>query len=59
MSILVRVDNETFAALGPVTAIGVVNVFNGYPTVSPTQTKLTVQAGQMQINLTFLNPIEV
>ncbi|KAH9079604.1 hypothetical protein EDB83DRAFT_2216395 [Lactarius deliciosus] len=56
--ILVRVDNKTFGFLGPGLdpTISLVNLTNVES--SPTQTLLTAEAGPMQINLTFLNPIE-
>jgi len=52
------VDNVTYSFLGfsdLVTAS--VNLTN--TVISPTQTKLTAEAGPMQFNLTILNPIEV
>ncbi|KAN0137135.1 protein of unknown function (DUF1793) domain containing protein [Lactarius tabidus] len=54
--VLVRVDNITYsvvadAGIGPSPLLADV-------VVSPTQTKLIMEAGSMQINLTFLNPIE-
>ncbi|KAH8980364.1 hypothetical protein EDB86DRAFT_3107620 [Lactarius hatsudake] len=55
--VLVRVDNSTYLFLGNASTVNTtVNLTN--VTVSPTQTKLTAEAGPMQINLTFLNPIE-
>ncbi|KAH9066439.1 hypothetical protein EDB87DRAFT_1828453 [Lactarius vividus] len=56
--VLVRVDNKTFVFLGPEfdPTISLVNLTN--VVISPTQTMLTAEAGFMQINLTFLNPIE-
>ncbi|KAH9013335.1 hypothetical protein EDB84DRAFT_1278273, partial [Lactarius hengduanensis] len=59
---LVRVNNETFLFVGYVfdpqanRPITPVNSTSGV--VSPTQTMFTAEAGPMQINLTFLNPIE-
>ena len=54
----VRVDNITYSFLGLSPSVnGSVNLTN--VVISPTQTKLTVEAGPMQFNLTFLNPIEV
>ncbi|KAH9022174.1 hypothetical protein EDB85DRAFT_1871496 [Lactarius pseudohatsudake] len=53
----VRVDNITYAFLGYSPSVnGTVNLTN--TVITPTQTKLTAQAGPMQFNLTFLNPIE-
>ncbi|KAH9001000.1 hypothetical protein EDB92DRAFT_1788120 [Lactarius akahatsu] len=55
--VLVRVDNITYLFLGNASTVNItVNLTN--VVVSPTQTKLTAEAGPMQINLTFLNPIE-
>ncbi|KAH9021522.1 hypothetical protein EDB85DRAFT_2000582 [Lactarius pseudohatsudake] len=54
----VRVDNITYSFLGGSPRVnGRVNLTN--TVITPTQTKLTAQAGPMQFNLTFLNPIEV
>ena len=58
--VLVRVDNVTYSFLGAALGMGVnstVNLTN--IVVTPTQIVLTAQAGPMQVNLTFLNPIEV
>ncbi|KAH9011942.1 hypothetical protein EDB85DRAFT_1878028, partial [Lactarius pseudohatsudake] len=54
----VRVDNETSMFLGYEfnTTTSLVNLTN--VVISPTQTMLIAEAGPMQINLTFLNPIE-
>jgi hypothetical protein len=54
----VRVDNITYSFLGSS------NIVNGSVNhtsmvITPTQTKLTAEAGPMQFNVTFLNPIEV
>ncbi|KAH9009217.1 hypothetical protein EDB83DRAFT_2300895, partial [Lactarius deliciosus] len=55
--VLVRVDNSTYLFLGNASTVNTtVNLTD--VAVSPTQTKLTAEAGPMQINLTFLNPIE-
>ncbi|KAH9180826.1 hypothetical protein EDB89DRAFT_1877203 [Lactarius sanguifluus] len=55
--VLVRVDNSTYLFLGNAPTVNTnVNLTN--VVISPTQTKLTAEAGPMQINLTFLNPIE-
>ncbi|KAH9007398.1 hypothetical protein EDB84DRAFT_1426288 [Lactarius hengduanensis] len=55
--VLVRVDNITYLFLGNASTVNTtVNLTD--VAVSPTQTKLTADAGPMQINLTFLNPIE-
>jgi hypothetical protein len=59
-SVLVRVDGLTYSFLGaviPSIINGTVNLTSH--TVTPTQTVVTGQAGPMQVNLTFLNPIEV
>jgi hypothetical protein len=54
----VRVDNITYSFQGDSTMVnGSVNLTS--MVISPTQTKLTAEAGPMQFNLTFLNPIEV
>ena len=59
-SVLVRVDGLTYSFLGDVHP----NLYNGTVNftsiaITPTQTAVTAQAGPMQVNLTFLNPIEV
>ena len=59
-SVLVRVDGLTYSFLGDVVG----NLYNFTVnstsiTITPTQTVVTAQAGPMQVNLTFLNPIEV
>ncbi|KAH9173022.1 hypothetical protein EDB89DRAFT_1850635 [Lactarius sanguifluus] len=58
--VLVRVNNETFLFVGyvsePNRTIPLVNLTSGV--ILPTQTMFTAEAGPMQINLTFLNPIE-
>jgi hypothetical protein len=59
-SVLVRVDGLTYSFLGDVLP----NLYNGTVNftsiaITPTQTVVTAQAGPMQVNLTFLNPIEV
>ncbi|KAH9066268.1 hypothetical protein EDB87DRAFT_1554011 [Lactarius vividus] len=56
--VYVRVDNNTFRFLrdgfDPTsTDVNLTNV-----TISPTKTMLTAEAGHMQFNLSFLNPIE-
>ncbi|KAI9434461.1 hypothetical protein H4582DRAFT_779038 [Lactarius indigo] len=57
LPVLVRVDNITYSLLGyPYPVNGTSNLTNTL--ISPTQTKLISQAGPMQFNLTFLNPIE-
>ena len=57
-SVLVRVDSLTYRFLGaPEQPFVDVNVMN--MAVTPTQTVISAQAGPMQVNLTFLNPIEV
>lgn len=58
MPVLVRVDNITYSLLGDPYPISVTSNLTN-TVISPTQTQLTVEAGPMQINLTFLNPIEV
>ncbi|KAH8980366.1 hypothetical protein EDB86DRAFT_569871 [Lactarius hatsudake] len=55
--VLVRVDNSTYLFLGNASTVNTTVNFTNVA-VSPTQTKLTAEAGPMQINLTFLNPIE-
>jgi Domain of unknown function (DUF5127) len=59
-SVLVRVDGLTYSFLGAEGLgflNGTVNLTN--VAVTPTQTVVTARAGAMQVNLTFLNPIEV
>ncbi|KAI0267487.1 hypothetical protein BC834DRAFT_822335, partial [Gloeopeniophorella convolvens] len=56
-SALVRVDGLTYSFLGNVPSVNAtVNLTNTL--VTPTQTVVTAVAGPMQVNLTFLNPIE-
>jgi hypothetical protein len=57
-AVLVRVDNITYSLLGDP---GPINVFSNLTNtvISPTQTQFTAEAGPMQFQLTFLNPIEV
>ena len=58
--VLVRVDNVTYSFLGAALGMGVNNTVNlTNIVVTPSQIVLTAQAGPMQVNLTFLNPIEV
>jgi hypothetical protein len=58
MPVLVRVDNVTYSLLGYPYFINVTsNLTNTI--ITPTQTQLISEAGPMQFNLTFLNPIEV
>ncbi|KAH9079621.1 hypothetical protein EDB83DRAFT_1293814 [Lactarius deliciosus] len=54
-----RVDNKTSTFLGYDSGptISLVNLIN--VVISPTQTMLIAEVEPMQINLTFLNPIEV
>jgi hypothetical protein len=59
-SVLVRIDGLTYSFLGAV----IPSIINGTVndtsiTVTPTQTIVAGRAGPMQVNLTFLNPIEV
>ncbi|KAI9446172.1 hypothetical protein H4582DRAFT_535706 [Lactarius indigo] len=56
--VLVRVDNRTYSFMKFFTTPGTTIVNLTDVVVSPTQTKLIGEAGPMQINLTFLNPIE-
>ncbi|KAH9040317.1 hypothetical protein EDB83DRAFT_2295685 [Lactarius deliciosus] len=60
LTILVRVDNKTFAFLGDSdpSDLGLIPVNVTSVVVSPTQSTLSAEAGHMQMNLTFLNPIE-
>ena len=55
---LAHVDNTTYTVFGisgqPFTVVNLTNI-----AVTPTQTVITTQAGPIQLNLTFLNPIEV
>ena len=56
---LVRVDGVTYSFVdsGSQALNDTVNLTN--VVVTPTQTIVSAQAGPMQVNLTFLNPIEV
>jgi hypothetical protein len=62
-SVFVRVDGLSYSFLGDEGLVpggplnGSVNFTN--IVVTPTQTVIVAQAGPMQVNLTFLNPIEV
>jgi hypothetical protein len=62
-AVFVRVDGLTYSFLGDEGLVpggplnGTVNFTN--IVVTPTQTVIAAQAGPMQVNLTFLNPIEV
>jgi hypothetical protein len=58
-SVLVRVDGLTYSFLGDETLVvnGTVNLTN--IVITPTQTVVAGKAGPMQVNLTFLIPIEV
>ncbi|KAH9024050.1 hypothetical protein EDB85DRAFT_2119040 [Lactarius pseudohatsudake] len=57
MVVLVRVDNITYLLLGYADTVNTtVNLTD--TVISPTQTTLIAKAGPMQVNLTFLNPIE-
>jgi hypothetical protein len=59
-AVLVRVDGLTYSFLGDENQgilNGTVNLTN--IVVTPTQTVVAAQAGPMQVNLTFLNPIAV
>ncbi|KAI9459511.1 hypothetical protein BJY52DRAFT_1149036 [Lactarius psammicola] len=58
LAVLIRVDNNTFTFLGGWVNSTLTQVNFTNAVISPTQTVLTVEAGPMQINLTFLNPIE-
>jgi hypothetical protein len=61
-SVLVRVDGLTYSFLGdvdPNLVNGTVNLNSTFFAIGPTHTVLSGHAGPMQVNLTFLNPIEV
>lgn len=55
-----RVDNVTYSVVGSAD-LGVINGTANLTdiVITPTQTLVTSQVGPMQVNLTFLNPIEV
>ncbi|KAF8273701.1 hypothetical protein EI94DRAFT_1715629 [Lactarius quietus] len=57
-AVFVRIDELTYSFLGdePLTSMNPVNVTD--MVITPTQTVVAAQAGPMQVNLTFLNPIE-
>ncbi|KAI9459208.1 hypothetical protein BJY52DRAFT_1119183 [Lactarius psammicola] len=56
-AVLVRIDGLTYSFLGNEPGLnGTVNVTD--TVITPTQTVIAAQAGPMQVNLTFLNPIE-
>ncbi|KAI9456996.1 hypothetical protein BJY52DRAFT_1379345 [Lactarius psammicola] len=57
LPVLVRVDNITYSLLGYPYPINVTSNLTN-TVITPTQTKITSEAGPMQFNLTFLNPIE-
>ena len=57
-----RIDGLTYSLLGDVSGAsaslnGTANVTD--TVITPTRTVVVTQAGPMQVNLTFLNPIEV
>ena len=59
-SVLVRVDGLTYSLLGAVLPdLYNFTVNSTSIAITPTQTVVTARAGPMQVNLTFLNPIEV
>jgi hypothetical protein len=62
-SVLVRVDGLTYSLLGDTLSnidnYTVVTAESTNTVLTPTQTILAARAGPMQVNLTFLNPIEV
>ena len=71
-TVFLRVDGLTYWFLGFDIVTGNGTVPNGVPTaatggavnftnivITPTQTVVVAQAGPMEVNLTFLNPIEV
>ncbi|KAI9433020.1 hypothetical protein H4582DRAFT_1820406 [Lactarius indigo] len=61
-SVLVRIDGSTYSFLGgvPGNTVASVNVTVNITgtVITPTQTVVSAQAGPMEFNLTFLNPIE-
>ena len=59
-TVLVRVDNLTYSFMGDVDS-NLVNdsVYPTLVTVGPTSTILRATGGPMDMNLTFLNPVEV
>ncbi|KAI0278696.1 hypothetical protein BGY98DRAFT_1186430, partial [Russula aff. rugulosa BPL654] len=60
-SVLVRVDNVTYSFLGdvdPNLVNGTVNLNSTYYAIGSTYTLLSGHAGPMQVNLTFLSPVE-
>ena len=59
-TVLVRVDNQTYAFLGDADPTLLNGTVNGTRILAgPSSTILCAQAGPLQVNLTFLNPIEV
>ena len=57
-AVFVRVDDSTYSFLGASPVANLTATITN-TMVTPTQTKVTAEAGGMQFNLTFLNPIEV
>ncbi|KAI9433017.1 hypothetical protein H4582DRAFT_2188442 [Lactarius indigo] len=56
-AVLVRIDGLTYSVLGNEPGLnGTANVTD--TVITPTQTVVATQVGPMQVNLTFLNPIE-
>ncbi|KAH9171796.1 hypothetical protein EDB89DRAFT_2096462 [Lactarius sanguifluus] len=56
-AVLVRIDGLTYSVLGNERGLnGTANVTD--TVITPTQTVIATQIGPMQVNLTFLNPIE-
>jgi hypothetical protein len=59
-SVLVRVDDQTYSFLGDVDPSLINGTVNStHILVGPSSSILSGRAGPMQVNLTFLNPIEV
>jgi hypothetical protein len=62
---MVRVDSVAYCILGEDCNLWLPLLLGLYPTnvtnrvITPTQITLTVEAGPMQVNVTFLNPVEV
>ncbi|KAH9063193.1 hypothetical protein EDB87DRAFT_1558504 [Lactarius vividus] len=57
-SVLVRIDGSTYSFLGGAVTSVNATVDITDTVITPTQTVVSAQAGPMEFNLTFLNPIE-
>ena len=62
LRVFVRVDNATYSIIGSVdfpTQFAVLSANITNRVVTPTQIRTVTIAGSVQVNVTFLNPVEV